>query len=304
MKKRTFYIVDVFAERKYAGNQLAVLRDTKGLSDTQMQEIAKEMHFSETTFILSEEKRNGGVHHTVHTGGYDVRIFTPEHEVPFAGHPTLGTAYVIQQEIIKEPVETVTLNLKVGQIPVTFDYKRKQINLLWMKQKNPTFGKIFDPVPISEVLSLDKKEIDHGFPIQEVSTGLPFIIVPLKSLKAVKQSKADKDKYFELIKDTDAKAILIFCPETYKKENNLNVRMFADYYGVPEDPATGSANGCLAGYLVKHRYFGKDRIDIRVEQGYEIGRPSLLFLRAEEKDDKIDVWVGGRVIMIAKGEFV
>jgi trans-2,3-dihydro-3-hydroxyanthranilate isomerase len=295
MKKRTFYIVDVFAERKYAGNQLAVLRDTKGLSDTQMQEIAKEMHFSETTFILSEKKLKGG---------YGVRIFTPEHEVPFAGHPTLGTAYVIQQEIIKEPVETVTLNLKVGQIPVTFDYKRKQINLLWMKQKNPTFGKIFDPVPISEVLSLDKKEIDHGFPIQEVSTGLPFIIVPLKSLKAVKQSKADKDKYFELIKDTDAKAILIFCPETYKKENNLNVRMFADYYGVPEDPATGSANGCLAGYLVKHRYFGKDRIDIRVEQGYEIGRPSLLFLRAEEKDDKIDVWVGGRVIMIAKGEFV
>jgi trans-2,3-dihydro-3-hydroxyanthranilate isomerase len=304
MKKRTFYIVDVFAERKYAGNQLAVLRDTKGLSDTQMQEIAKEMHFSETTFILSEEKRNGGVHHTVHTGGYDVRIFTPEHEVPFAGHPTLGTAYVIQQEIIKEPVETVTLNLKVGQIPVTFDYKRKQIDLLWMKQKNPTFGKIFDPIPISEVLSLDKKEIDHRFPIQEVSTGLPFIIVPLKSLKAVKQAKADKDKYFELIKDTDAKAILVFCPETYKKKNNLNVRMFADYYGVPEDPATGSANGCLAGYLVKHRYFGKDRIDIRVEQGYEIGRPSLLFLRAEDKDDKIDVWVGGRVIMIAKGEFV
>jgi trans-2,3-dihydro-3-hydroxyanthranilate isomerase len=295
MRKPTFYIVDVFAERKYAGNQLAVLRDTKTLSDTQMQEIAKEMHFSETTFVLSEKKRKGG---------YDVRIFTPEHEVPFAGHPTLGTAYVIQQEIIKEPVETVTLNLKVGQIPVTFDYKGGHIDLLWMNQKSPTFGQIFEPIPISEVLSLDKGEIDHRFPIQEVSTGLPFIIVPLKSLNAVRQSKTNKDKYFELIKTTQAKAILIFCPETYKKENNLNVRMFADYYGVPEDPATGSANGCLAGYLVKHRYFGKDRIDIRVEQGYEIGRPSLLFLRAEQKDDKIDVWVGGKVIMIAKGEFV
>lgn len=295
MRKPTFYIVDVFAERKYAGNQLAVVRDTKALSDTQMQEIAKEVHFSETTFILSEAKRKGG---------YDVRIFTPEHEVPFAGHPTLGTAYVMQQEIIKEPVETVTLNLKVGQIPVTFDYKGKHIDLLWMKQKNPTFGQIFDPIPISEVLSLDQVEIDHRFPIQEVSTGLPFIIVPLKSLNAVKQSKTNKDKYFELIKIAQAKAVLIFCPETYKKENNLNVRMFADYYGVPEDPATGSANGCLAGYLVKHRYFGKDRIDIRVEQGYEIGRPSLLFLRAEEKEDKIDVRVGGKVVMIAKGEFV
>jgi trans-2,3-dihydro-3-hydroxyanthranilate isomerase len=304
MKKPTFYIVDVFAEQKYAGNQLAVLKDTNAISDTQMQGIAKEMHFSETTFILSEEKRKEGMHHAVHTGGYDVRIFTPEHEVPFAGHPTLGTAYVIQQEIIKKPVETVTLNLKVGQIPVTFNYKRGHIDLLWMKQKNPTFGQIFDPIPISKILSLDKKEIDHRFRIQEVSTGLPFIIVPLRSLNAVKQSKPDKDKYFELIKTTQAKAILIFCPETYKKENNLNARMFADYYGVPEDPATGSANGCLAGYLVKHRYFGKDRIDIRVEQGYEIGRPSLLFLKAEEKNDKIDVWVGGKVIMIAKGELV
>ena len=111
-------------------------------------------------------------------------------------------------------------------------------------------------------------------------------------------------KYFELIKDAQAKAILIFCPKTYNRENHLNVRVFADYYGVPEDPATGSANGCLAGYLIKHRYFGKEQIDIRVEQGYEIGRPSLLFLRAEEKEDKIDVFVGGKVIMIAKGEFV
>jgi trans-2,3-dihydro-3-hydroxyanthranilate isomerase len=269
--------------------------DAKAIPDAQMQQIAKEMHFSETTFILSEKERKGG---------YDVRIFTPEHEVPFAGHPTLGTAYVIQQEIIKEPVQTVVLNLKVGQIPVTFNYKGKQADLLWMKQKNPTFGQIFDPSLISEVLSIDKGEINEGFPIQEVSTGLPFIITALRTLNSVKQAKINKDKYYELIKDTQAKAILFFCPETYNKENNLNVRMFADYYGVPEDPATGSANGCLAGYLVKHRYFGKDRIDIRVEQGYEIGRPSLLFLRAEAKEDKIDVLVGGKVIMIAKGELI
>jgi len=123
-------------------------------------------------------------------------------------------------------------------------------------------------------------------------------------LNAVKQAKIHKDKYFQLIKETEAKAILIFCPKTYSKDNDLNVRFFADYYGVPEDPATGSANGCLAGYLVKYRYFDKDRIDIRVEQGYEIGRPSLLFLRAEDKEDKIDVFVGGKVVMIAKGEFM
>ncbi len=295
MGKHILYIVDVFAEEKYAGNQLAVFRDVKTLSDTEMQKIAKEMNYSETTFILSEEKRNGG---------YDVRIFTPEEEVPFAGHPTLGTTYVIQHEIIREPVKTITLNLKIGQIPVTLNYIGENIDILWMKQMNPTFGLIFDPEPISQLLSVDKRDIDNRFPIQEVSTGLPFIIVPLKSLDSLKQTKINRDKYFDLIRNTEAKAALGFCPETYSQENDLNVRVFADYYGVPEDPATGSANGCLAGYLVQFRYFGENRINIQVEQGYEIGRPSLILLRAEEREDKIDVSVGGRVVMIAKGEFI
>ena len=295
MRKCPFYIVDVFAEEKYAGNQLAVVRDAKALSDIEMQQIAKEMNFSETTFILSDQKRNGG---------YDIRIFTPREELPFAGHPTLGTAYVIQHEIIREPVETIILNLKIGQIPVTLKYSGKQIDILWMKQMGATFGLIFEPEQISQVLSLNKSEIDDRFPIQEVSTGLPFIIIPLKTLDTLKQAKVSKDKYFELIKDTQAKAMLIFCPETYDKENDLNIRVFADYYGVPEDPATGSANGCLAGYLVKYRYFGNDQIDIRVEQGYEIGRSSLLYLRAKDKGEKIAVSVGGKVEMIAKGKFI
>jgi trans-2,3-dihydro-3-hydroxyanthranilate isomerase len=260
-----------------------------------MQRIAKEMNYSETTFILSEEERNSG---------YDVRIFTPEKEVPFAGHPVLGTAYVIQHEIIKKPVEKVILNLKIGQIPVTLNYSGEDVDILWMKQINPTFGRIFNPDQISQVLSLDRREIDDRYPAQEVSTGIPFILTPLKSLDALRQAKVVKDKYFELIKDTQAKAMLIFCPETYTQENDLNVRVFADYYGIPEDPATGSANGCLAGYLVKYHYFGSDRINIRVEQGHEIGRPSLLFLRAEGRKRKIDVFVGGKVVMIGKGEFI
>ena len=295
MKKLTFYIVDVFAEEKYAGNQLAVVRDAKTLSIGEMQRIAKEMHYSETTFILSDEKRDGG---------YDVRIFTPEKELPFAGHPTLGTAYVIQQEIVKKPIETIVLNLKVGQIPTTFSYSGESADVLWMKQLQPIFGQTFDAGLIAQVLSLDVKEIDKRFPIQDVSTGVPCIIAPLKTLDALKRARIAKDKYFELVKETQAKAILIFCPKTYNNENDLNVRVFADYYGVPEDPATGSANGCLAGYLVKHHYYGKDRINIRVEQGYEMGRPSLLLLKAEGKEGRIDVYVGGKVVMIAKGELV
>ena len=294
-RKISFCIVDVFAEEKYAGNQLAVVRNASKLQDTEMQWIAREMNYSETTFILSDEKRNGG---------YDVRIFTPEKEVPFAGHPTLGTAYVIQREIEKTRVGEIILNLKVGQIPVTFNYKGRQTDVLWMKQLAPAFGQNFDPVEISRILGLDVREMDSRYPVQEVSTGLPFIIVPLKRLQALKQSRIDRDKYFDLVKNTEAKAVLVFCPKTYSKENDLNVRVFADCYGVPEDPATGSGNGCLAGYLVKYNYFGKNRINIRVEQGHEIGRPSLLFLRSEEKEGEIEVCVGGRVIMVAKGEFV
>jgi len=295
MGKHSFCIVDVFAEEKYAGNQLAVFRDARDISDTEMQQIAREVNYSETTYISSEEKRNGG---------YDVRIFTPGGELPFAGHPTLGTAYVIQREIITEPVETIILNLKIGQIPVTLNYSGEQIDILWMKQNAPTFDRVFEPGPISQVLNLDKRDVDDRFPIQEVSTGLPFIIVPLKTLDVLKRAKVARDKYFQLIKNTKAKALFIFCPQTYNQQNDLNVRAFLDYYGVPEDPACGSGAGCLAGYLVKYRYFGKDRINIRAEEGYEIGRPSLLFLTAEDKEGKIDVSVGGRVIMIARGEFV
>ncbi|MBI3600527.1 MAG: PhzF family phenazine biosynthesis protein [Nitrospinae bacterium] len=286
------HILDVFAEEKYAGNQLAVVRVKRKLSDSEMQKIAREINFSETTFILSDVPQNRG---------YDVRIFTPQKEIPFAGHPTIGTAYIIQKEIIKKPVKSVILNLKVGQIPVALSYRGGKIIRLTMKQMEPTFGRRFDIQKIAEVLSSHKSEIDDRFPIEEVSTGLPFIIVPLKTLNAVKMARIEKEKYYEMIKDIDAKAILIFSPETYRKENHLNVRMFAPYYGISEDPATGSANGCLAGYLVKHRYFDKDRINVRVEQGYEIGRPSLLFLKANMKGEKIEIYVGGKVIGVING---
>ncbi|MGD0653514.1 MAG: PhzF family phenazine biosynthesis protein [Thermoguttaceae bacterium] len=294
MDALTFHIVDVFAEEKYAGNQLAVFRCGKGLGDIEMQRITREMNFSETTFILSETQREGG---------FDVRIFTPREEVPFAGHPTLGTAHIIRHEILQIAAGKIVLNLKAGQIPVTFGDGENE-NIYWMNQIEPVFGRRFSPETIAAVLSLKEGEIDHRFEIEEVSTGLPHIIVPLRNLESLKRAKVNKDKYFELIKDNWAKVIAIFCPEPHKSENDISVRMFGDYYGVPEDPATGSGNGCLAGYLVRHRYWGQQIIDIRAEQGYEIGRPSLLLLKAEEKDGKINVWVGGKAITVAKGEFV
>lgn len=172
-----------------------------------------------------------------------------------------------------------------------------------MKQNEPTFGRILDSKKVSEVLSINHEYIDTRYPIQEVSTGLPVIIVPLLSLEAAKKVRINKEKYYQLIKHTDAKAILVFNPETYRSENHLNVRDFADYYGIPEDAATGSSNGCLAAYLVKYAYFNKTEINVQVEQGYEMKRPSLLFLNASIDNEKINVNVGGKVEKIAQGEW-
>ena len=288
-----FYIADVFAIDKYSGNQLAVFRNAAHLSSEKMQDIAREMHFSETTFILSEEEKNGG---------YDVRIFTPAEEVPFAGHPTLGTASIIRQEILQGKADTVVLNLQAGKIPVSFDVAAEK-GVGWMKQLAPEFGQILNPEQLAKVLSLEEDELDLNFPIQEVSTGLPHIIVPLKSLDALKRAKIAHSEYVALVQGGWAKAIMIFSPEGYEG-CDLGVRMFAEYYGVPEDPATGSGNGCLAGYLVKHRYFGTETIDIKTGQGYGIQRPSHLLLKSEDRGEYIDVMVGGKVIKIAEGDFV
>lgn len=287
----TFYIVDVFAESKYEGNQLAVIVGNDTIPTEVMQKIAKEMNYSETVFITSVED-------------FSIRIFTPEVEIPFAGHPTIGTAFIFREEFIKKKVKTILMNLKIGQIAILFKYRGDLLSEIWMEHKEPTFHGFFSPELLAEIINLNEDDIDDRFKIQEVSTGVPTIIVPLKSLAAIQKANINKKKYYELIKSTQAKSILIFSPETYNEENDLNVRFFADYLGVPEDPATGSANGCLAAYLVKHDYFNKNNINVRVEQGYEIGRRSLLLLRAEKKEGKYYVAVGGKVIMVAKGKLV
>ena len=283
-----FYIVDVFAEEKYAGNQLAVVRGGASLPDERLQKIALEMNYSETTFVLSEEETGGG---------YEVRIFTPGDEVPFAGHPTLGTAYVIQHEILASPVERITLKLKAGEIPVTFG------EVLWMRQLPPTFGATLDSALFARTLNLDPADLDHHHPVQEVSTGLPALIVPLRDLDALRRCKVDWERYTEVA--GSGKNLYVFCPEPHDDgPGDLSARMFANDLGVPEDPATGSAAGCLAAYLLEHGYLGTDSVDTRVEQGYEIDRPSLLYLRASRDGDEIGVDVGGKVQMVASGELV
>jgi trans-2,3-dihydro-3-hydroxyanthranilate isomerase len=290
-----FFILDVFAESKLSGNQLAVFLDPEKLSTNQMQRIAQEMHYSETTFVNSRVRKDKG---------YDVRIFAPQTELPFAGHPTLGTAYVIQSQVIRRPVPEVRLNMKVGQIPVRFSYSGNKPKILWMRQRLPKFGKRYPPGPVADFLNLDESDLDARFPVQDVSTGVPFLIVPLKGLDAIRRARLDREKYLEFAKNTESNIVLVFSAETYQSENDLNVRVLIPSSGITEDAATGSGNGCLAAYLVHYKYVRGENIDLRVEQGYEMGRKSLLLLRAGPGPSGIEVNVGGMVQFIAEGEFV
>ncbi len=295
MPQHSFYIVDVFAETKYAGNQLAVIRNAADLTTEEMQQIANETHFSETTFIESDQPTNGG---------YNVRIFTPHQEVPFAGHPTLGTAYIVKNFIAEGNPDTVKLNLGVGQIPVTIQKNSAGQEVLWMRQKSPVFQEKFTVEELAAILQLGGPSyFDERFPIQEVSTGMPFMIVPLKTLDAIRRARVDLPQ-LQKIADRVHGGILMFAPETYHKENHLNVRVFVDLFGIPEDPATGSGNGCLAAYLSKYQYFGSDKVDVWVEQGYEINRPSLLLLKANATEESVEVNVGGKVVLVGCGTLV
>jgi trans-2,3-dihydro-3-hydroxyanthranilate isomerase len=287
-----FFIVDVFGKEKYSGNQLAVVVLNESISKEKMQRIANEFHFSETTFISLHESGKDG---------YKVNIFTPESEVPFAGHPTLGTAFVIKNELDKSNQTKLILDLKVGKIPVTFDTVN---DLFWMKQIEPSFGQVHNPEDIAYVINVKVEDIDTLFPVQDISTGLEFTIIPLKNLDAIKAASTNITKYKSYFSDRGQNPLFLFCHQTYEKENDFNCRMFAEAFGIPEDPATGSANGCFAAYLLKNNYLHSNQIDIRVEQGYEIGRKSLLYLRSSVVNGKYDINVGGKVIKVAQGELV
>jgi trans-2,3-dihydro-3-hydroxyanthranilate isomerase len=289
--KREFIICDVFARRRFEGNQLAVFPDGAGLTAEEMQTLAREIHFSETTFILSDRPNERG---------WPVRIFTPASEVPFAGHPTLGTAYVIWDRFLGRAAGEVKLDLAVGVVPVAVEDGGER---LVMTQVPPVFGKSIEPAEAAKVLGLSPEEIEGRFPCQEVSTGLGFLIVPVQRLGSVQNIKVNLAEYYRLTDRLEAKAVLAFCPHTVDPQCRLHVRVFCDYYDVPEDPATGSANGCLCAWLVRHRYLGACEFAIHTEQGVEMKRPSLLYLQGGEMDGGISVRVGGKVVKVGRGEF-
>jgi trans-2,3-dihydro-3-hydroxyanthranilate isomerase len=286
-----FHIVDVFARERYAGNQLAVVESDGDLSADEMQAIAAEMDFSETTFVESRESP------------YRVRIFTPEAEIPFAGHPTLGTARVIREHVADGSPDEIVLELDVGEVPVEVEGGDGE-ETLWMTQQPPEFGEGLAHGRLAAVLGLDESALDEDWPVQIVSTGLPTIVVPLESRDALTAIDVDRAAYDDVTGEREAKNVLAFCPDARSADNDFAVRVFAPFYGVPEDPATGSSNGCLAGYLARHEYTGSEAVSARVEQGYEMGRPSLVQLRATDRGEAVTVEVGGGVVPVARGQLL
>ncbi|WP_220275248.1 PhzF family phenazine biosynthesis protein [Emticicia sp. BO119] len=288
-----FSIVDVFAEQKYQGNQLAVFHNANGLSDEQMLRIAREIGFQESTFVISDKGDEGA---------YDVRIFTPEYEVPFAGHPTLGTAFVLKKESDTE----ITLNLKAGRVPVTLTEET-----LWLEISNPTFGETFTTT-IAALLGLYPEDIDETLPVQLVSTGLPYLIIPVKTLRAVqeihleditvKEWLTEHKLYKTNSPDGLTVAFFVFTDETHAHANHLHARMFClENDKIVEDAATGSANSCLLAYLLKYEL---PMIHKLVEQGYEIKRPSLINIKGElNQEGKYKLQVGGKVQLVAQGKW-
>ena len=287
-----FFLTDVFTTRKYGGNQLATFVDCDRVTDGEMQRIAREINFSETTFILGRTPRNGG---------FDDRIFTPTAEVPFAGHPTLGTAHVIRKHILRADVEDIALNLPIGQIPVRFDAGESAPPMLWMRQTAPTFGATLDRAVVAGMLGLAASALDAHLPIAEVSTGFAHIVVPLSGLDALRRATVDRARYDALVNTAWAKVVLVFSREPYEPSHALSVRVFAPFFGISEDAATGSGNGALAAYLSRHRVLGSPTVDCIAGQGYEMDRPSTLALRTHERTGEIEVSVGGRVVDVAEG---
>lgn len=284
--------MDVFASRALEGNQLAVFTDADGLSSEEMQALARETNLSETTFILpraTEVEAKEGV---------KVRIFTTAEELKFAGHPTLGTAWCLAAS---RGLDAVTLDLPVGKIPVEFRRENGKLVFGEMRQKDPVFGQIHDPESVATALGFEMRDLDPSVPVQTVSTGMPFAIVPVRSLGTLQTFSLYWPKAAAYLEKTDAKFFYLVCRETLDVEATLHARMIF-YNG--EDPATGSAAGCCTGWAVRYGVLESEKQGM-IEQGSEMLRPSRIYMRAKRDNDSVvDVRIGGSAVQVFRGDAV
>jgi len=297
-----FYQADVFTAQPFGGNPVAVFPDADGLTDEQLQKIAREMNLSETVFVFPPSDPAAVVR---------LRIFTPTQEIPFAGHPVVGALYVLAHlgsVTAPEPVTRVLYECNIGVFPVELHMREGHVSRVVMTQPKPQFvGTVEDTEDFYKVagsLGISKSVIvETKWPLEVVSTGLPVLIVPVRTLTAVRSIEANDDAIVDLCSRFGTNGIMVFTTVTVEPFASVHARMFAPSIGIPEDPATGSAGRALGAYLVHHGIVEvAPTTELIIEQGYEIERPSSMLVQVESDDDMIQsVKVGGQCVMVAEG---
>jgi trans-2,3-dihydro-3-hydroxyanthranilate isomerase len=303
MPRRSYEFVqlDVFTQTALTGNPLAIFIDARSLEDDEMQALAREMNLSETTFILPRDAT------TEAREGKKVRIFTVAEELPFAGHPTLGTALYLHasESDSKKPAE-ITLDLKAGKIPVRFTGQAENAGhdhvdgriFGEMRQRDPEFGTTFSRAEIARVIGVATDEIAEEWPVQSVSTGLSFTIVPFCNPNTLANLNFAYALAEEFLKERGGKFFYFLCPD--RRQDGLEVRARMFFYG-GEDPATGSAAGCAASWMVQHKIADSDE-QVVIRQGGPIRRPSEMYVRATRDGERVtNVRVGGYAVEVLRG---
>ncbi len=302
MRKLHYHRVDVFTDRAFGGNPLAVFTNGRGLSTAVMQEIAKEFNLSETTFVLPPQDARHD---------YQVRIFTPSSELPMAGHPTIGTTFVLAREQMIARGDddgggetTITLEEGVGPVPVRVEYKNGQPAYAEMSQPLPKFGPRFEDVrAAAEMLSLNVEDIAADLPLEVVSCGVPFLFVPLRTLDAARRARPRQDVMERALRDLKITEVFVFTREVEHATSTVHSRMFAPLLGIVEDPATGGASGPLGSYFVRHGLVAAEpEVELISEQGLEMKRPSFIKIKiAREGGEISSVKVGGEAYFMGEG---
>lgn len=293
----SFLLVDVFTETPFGGNQLAVFPEAEDIPNDRLQAIARELNFSETVFLYpprgAENLRR-------------MRIFTPEAEIPFAGHPVVGTSFALAHLGVISDQPRLQLELDSGSVRVDLRWGEEGGLLqATMTQQRPVFLAENPGVEsVARALGLDPRQIlITGLPCEVVSTGLPFHVVPVGSLRAIREIEVNPARLLRLGEQLGVSDVYVFTFETERRISTVHCRMFAPSYGIPEDAATGSAAGCLGAYLVKNRAVNPSRLTrVAIEQGIELGRPSRIEVEVEGDADRITaVRVGGSSVVVGEG---
>jgi trans-2,3-dihydro-3-hydroxyanthranilate isomerase len=289
-KSLKFEVYDVFSAKRLKGNQLAVFRDARGLSDKQLQEIASEMNYSETTFVYPDD--NG-----LYTNPVRTRIFTPFMELPFAGHPTLGTATAIRQW--RDNADQVILQLDVGEIPINFEAEENGF-VGTMSQIDPMFSDIHSAAEIAQIIGLDVSDVDMSIPPQSATTGLSRILIMLKNIDAVRRMKVDYEKLDRWNEGKEFHSRNVYAM-TREVETGADFRARMQLRGLRDDPVTGSSGGAAIAWLVRHGMVPSGET-VTIEQGLEINRGGEMYVSARLENDKVtDVRVGGRAVRSIEG---